>query len=98
MTSDDRYSHRAYAGHEPSEAHTTADPIDLGAPGDLIGPPEPMSIEAVLAAPDGGSVRSARDESRSLTVRLSSVPGSPCRMDAGLHAVRAGHRAHSTNN
>jgi len=37
-TSDDRDNHRAYAGHEPSEAHTTADPIDLGAPSALIGP------------------------------------------------------------
>ena len=26
-----------------------ADPVDLGAQGDLIGAPEPMSIEAVLA-------------------------------------------------
>src|SRR5215467_7492738 len=27
----------------------SADPVDLGAQGDLIGAPEPMSIEAVLA-------------------------------------------------
>jgi hypothetical protein len=52
-TRDDRESHRAYAGHEPSEAHTTADPDDLGAPSDLIGAHEPMNIEGVLAAPNG---------------------------------------------
>jgi hypothetical protein len=35
-------------------------PVDLGAPSDLIGAHEPMSIEAVLAAPIGGSrVRTA---------------------------------------
>jgi hypothetical protein len=44
-----RENHRAYAG---SEAHATADPVDLGAPSDLIGAHEPMSIEAVLAAHD----------------------------------------------
>jgi hypothetical protein len=47
-----------YAGHEPSEANTTADPVDLGVQSDLTGAPEPMSIEAVLAAPNGGYVRS----------------------------------------
>lgn len=31
-----------------------ADPVDLGAQSDLIGAPEPMSIEAVLAVPNGG--------------------------------------------
>ena len=31
-------------------ALTSADPVDLGAQGDLIDAPEPMSIEAVLAA------------------------------------------------
>jgi hypothetical protein len=35
----------------------SADPGDLGAQSDLIGAPEPMSIEAVLAAPNGGSRR-----------------------------------------
>lgn len=29
-------------------------PVDLGTQSDLIGTPEPMSIEAVLAAPNGG--------------------------------------------
>ena len=29
------------------------DPVDLGAPSDLIGAHEPRSIEAVLAAPNG---------------------------------------------
>jgi hypothetical protein len=32
-----------------------ADPVDLGAQSDLIGAPEPMSVEAVLAVPNGGS-------------------------------------------
>jgi hypothetical protein len=32
----------------PSHRHH-ADPVDLGAQNDLIGAPEPMSIEAVLA-------------------------------------------------
>jgi hypothetical protein len=31
-----------------------ADPVDLGAQSDLIGAPEPMSVEAVLAVPNGG--------------------------------------------
>jgi hypothetical protein len=30
-------------------ARSSADPVDLGARSDLIGAPEPMSIEAVLA-------------------------------------------------
>jgi hypothetical protein len=50
-TRNERENNRAYPGHEPSEAHTTAVPVDLGAPSDLIGAHEPMSIEAVLAAP-----------------------------------------------
>ena len=33
------------------------DPVDLGAQIDLIGAPEPMSIEAVLAVPNGGYLR-----------------------------------------
>jgi hypothetical protein len=33
-----------------------ADPVHLGAQSAQIGAPEPMSIEAVLAAPNGGSV------------------------------------------
>jgi hypothetical protein len=32
-----------------------ADPVDLGAQSDLIGAPEAVRIEAVLAAPNGGS-------------------------------------------
>ena len=32
-------------------------PVDLGAQNDLIGAPEPVSIEAVLAAPNGGPAR-----------------------------------------
>jgi hypothetical protein len=31
-----------------------ADPVDLGAQSDLIGAPEPMNVEAALAAPNGG--------------------------------------------
>ena len=38
-----------------SDLLISADPVDLGAQSDLIGAPEPMSIEAVLAAPNGGS-------------------------------------------
>jgi hypothetical protein len=30
----------------------SADPVDLGAQSDLIGAPEPMSVEAVLAVPN----------------------------------------------
>ena len=37
------------------DALYSATPVDLGAQSDLIGAPEPMSIEAVLAAPNGGS-------------------------------------------
>jgi hypothetical protein len=33
------------------------DPVDLRAQSDLIGAPEPMSIEAARAAPIGGSAR-----------------------------------------
>ena len=33
------------------------DPVDLAAQSDLIGAPEPMSIGAVLAAPNGGNAR-----------------------------------------
>jgi hypothetical protein len=42
---------RTGARHDRS----SATPIDLRAQSDLIGAPEPMSIEAVLAAPNGGS-------------------------------------------
>jgi hypothetical protein len=55
-TRHDRKNNLAYPGHEPSEAHATAVPVDLGAPGDPIGAHDPMSIEAVLAAPIGGYV------------------------------------------
>ena len=55
-TREDRENHRAYAGHEPSEAQTTADPVDLGAPSDLIGAHEPMSIEGRLGRADGRTV------------------------------------------
>jgi hypothetical protein len=34
---------------------TQADPVDLGGQSDLIGALEPMSIEAVLAAPIAGT-------------------------------------------
>jgi hypothetical protein len=34
-------------------ALSSADPVDLGAQSDLIGAPEPMSIEAVLAGEVG---------------------------------------------
>ena len=37
-----------------------ADPVDLGAQSDLIGAPEPMSIEAAPAAPNGGSRAASR--------------------------------------
>jgi hypothetical protein len=40
-------------------ALTSANPVDLGAQSDLIGAPEPMSIDAALAAPLGGYVRTA---------------------------------------
>jgi hypothetical protein len=35
----------------------SADPVDFGAQSDLIGAPEPMSIDAVLTAPNGGTAR-----------------------------------------
>ena len=37
-------------------ARYSADPVDLGAQSDLIGAPESVSTEAVLAAPIGGVV------------------------------------------
>jgi hypothetical protein len=37
-------------------------PVDLGAQSDLIGAPEPISIEAVLAAPNGGSIALTFDQ------------------------------------
>jgi hypothetical protein len=37
-----------------------ADPVNLSAQSDLIGAPEPISIEAVLAAPNGGYLRILR--------------------------------------
>ena len=37
-----------------SSARYSADPDGLDAQSDLIGAPEPVSIEAVLAAPNGG--------------------------------------------
>ena len=47
---------------------TSADPLDLGAQGDLIGTAEPINIEAVLAAPNGGGARLAQVEYRSRRV------------------------------
>jgi len=44
-------------------APCSADLVDLGAQSDLIGVPEPTSIEAVLAAPNGGYVRASTMDS-----------------------------------
>jgi hypothetical protein len=41
-------------------------PVELGAQSDLIGAPEPMSIKAVLAAPNGGSRAHVTDQSSHL--------------------------------
>jgi hypothetical protein len=41
------------ARHDRSQAYQP-DPVELGAQSDLIGAPEAMSIEAILAAPNGG--------------------------------------------
>jgi hypothetical protein len=50
----------------------SADPVGLGAQSDLIGAPEPVPIEAVLAAPNGGS--RARLASRSVFWWRSAWP------------------------
>jgi hypothetical protein len=55
----DRGAVRLDPGASRSQAYQP-DPVDLGAQSDLIGVPEPMSIEAVLAAPNGGSRSYAR--------------------------------------
>ena len=47
-----------------SSARYSADPDGLDAQSDLIGAPEPMSIEAVLAAPNSGSGAAAVGEFR----------------------------------
>jgi hypothetical protein len=71
------------ARHDRSQAYQP-DPVELGAQSDLIGAPEAMSIEAILAAPNGGSarltvVRSGHDRSQrrhrtgSLTVVIIGV-------------------------
>jgi hypothetical protein len=39
-------------GYALGNVRYSADPVDLGAQSDLIGAPEPMSIEVVLAAPN----------------------------------------------
>jgi hypothetical protein len=48
-----RQSHAGYASFgilmRTGNALLSADPVDLGAPSELIGAAEPMSIEAVLA-------------------------------------------------
>jgi hypothetical protein len=41
----------------PLSACSSATPVDLGAQSDLIGAPESVSTEAVLAAPIGGTAR-----------------------------------------
>jgi hypothetical protein len=41
----------------PFRTQSSADPVDLGAQGDLISARELVSIEAVLAAPNGGHWR-----------------------------------------
>ena len=40
-----------------SKVRFSADPVDLGAQSGLIGAPEPMSIQAVLAVQIGGYAR-----------------------------------------
>jgi hypothetical protein len=52
---------------------SSATPADLGAQSDLIGAPEPMSIEAILAAPNGGYLRLRVDQRQSLA-RSDLVP------------------------
>jgi hypothetical protein len=52
----DRGAVRLDPGASRSQAYQP-DPVGLGAQSDLIGAPEPMSTEAVLAAPNGGYVR-----------------------------------------
>jgi hypothetical protein len=50
-------------------ARYSANPVDLGAQSDLIGAPESVSTEAVLAAPIGGLRAGARGESTTLRVQ-----------------------------
>jgi hypothetical protein len=66
----------------------SADPVDLGAQSDLIGVLEPMSIEAVLAAPNGGSGGYARP--RLVTLGEGPPGGFPCTAGCrGDRAIRA---------
>jgi hypothetical protein len=51
----------------------SADAVEVGAQSDLIGAPEPMSIEAVLAAPNGGS-RAGHRAVWSRSVSRTSIP------------------------
>ena len=77
-----------------AEALIPPDPGDIGAQSDLIGAPEPMSIEAVLADQIGGVARVGHERGRSLKVTLnldaraagSPLPGSKNtqRANAGL--------------
>lgn len=74
--------------HWPN-ARSSADPVDLGAQSDLIGAPEPMSIEAVPAAPTGGSGAAMALAFGSFRDRLTvsgtgpDGPARPGRMTAG---------------
>jgi hypothetical protein len=54
-SADESESHVAPSTTGSPDARSSADPVDLGAQSDLIGAPEPMSVEAVLAVPNGGS-------------------------------------------
>jgi hypothetical protein len=49
----------AFQGRRRDQTAAHPDPVDLCAQSDLIGAHEPMSIEAILTAPNGGKGRSA---------------------------------------
>ncbi len=63
-------------------ARYSADPVDLGAQSGLIGAPEPMSTEAVLAAPNGGYGLSSGGHCQPQNVISSSCPAGSVRLSA----------------
>jgi hypothetical protein len=75
---------------------TSAGTVDLGAQSDLIGAPEPMSIEVALAAPNGGSTRVRKEQGRPQKATFSLTPTRPDRVctERTLFSGEAGRRAY----
>jgi hypothetical protein len=61
--SGSREKHVGALFYRQIRATLQADPGDLGAQSNLIGPPEPISTDAVLAVPNGGSRARVADQS-----------------------------------